>query len=187
MSALWESCRRTQPDGIRYVVAIYRTPGMHRFEFERSTPSLTVNDWIPSEPPNTSVLFMDRIDRSADPVRLAGHRVDMSGCPIEDGIDEGYWTIDREGGAADEVWFTPAWRDRLPGMVRTRDCKWGPGRDLRVGFTDEIPEGDCLMVQSDTWRAIEWPVTGERNLVCMAPGYNARVRVEPPPMHWSRK
>lgn len=51
---------------------------------------------------------------------------------------------------------------------------------------DEVPEGECPLVQTDSWIAIEWPVTGERNLVCFAPRYNARLRVEAPAEHWSR-
>jgi len=60
--------------------------------------------WVPSSAPTSASFF--GVDRSVDPTRLGGIRVDGSALPIEEALIEGASRISREGGKPDHVFLS---------------------------------------------------------------------------------
>lgn len=126
-----------------------------------------LDGWVPSVSP-TATLF-NGVDRTADPTRLGGIRVDGSGQPIEEAIYDASARIAREGGRPDTVFCdfeTFATLEKaFAGKLRYNSFK---AIDVDIGFTGfeivgpsgnmrVIPDYNCQpdviwMLQMDTWQ-----------------------------------
>lgn len=121
--------------------------------------------WLPFTAPTSTAFF--GVDRSVDPVRLAGLRIDGSASPIEEAGVEGAVQVAREGGAPDH-WFMnfskySQLEKALGSKVQYVDLKVGEiaFRGIRIngpkGEIKVVPDQNCplnlsYMLQLDTWK-----------------------------------
>ena len=130
--------------------------------------------WLPSTAPSASESFFG-LDRSYDPVRLAGSRVSSSqigGLPLEEKLLFGATKVAREGGAPDTIVVSfETYRDlavQLGSKVMYVNIK---NEDVQVGFEGikivgagtgpitviadrNCPATKAYVLQLDTWRLI---------------------------------
>lgn len=72
-------------------------------EGDRGIGMAGLEDWIPASAP-TSALFFG-VDRTVDPTRLAGHRLDGTGAPLEEVLTEADAIVAGSGGFAIDHYF----------------------------------------------------------------------------------
>lgn len=121
--------------------------------------------WLPTTTPTSTSFF--GVDRSVDPTRLAGLRVDGTAMPIEEALIEGAVQIGREGGSPDHAFLNfskySALEKSLGSKVQYVDLKVGEigFRGIRVngpkGEIKVVPDQNCplnslYLLQLDTWK-----------------------------------
>lgn len=121
--------------------------------------------WLPTSTPSATSFF--GVDRSVDPTRLGGLRIDGTTMPIEEALIEGAVQIGREGGSPDHAFlnFTKysALEKSLGSKVQYVDLKVGEigFRGIRVngpkGEIKVVPDQNCplnnlYLLQLDTWK-----------------------------------
>lgn len=121
--------------------------------------------WLPYTAPTAGDSFFN-VDRSVDPVRLAGVRYDGSSTPIEEAVIELATRISREGGAPDHCLMNFAnyasFEKALGSKVQYADLEIGEVgfRGIRIngpaGEINVIPDQNCpvtfmYMLQLNTW------------------------------------
>jgi hypothetical protein len=132
---------------------------------------LGANAWVPSA--NVTSTLFNNLDRTSDPVRLAGQFKNSSGLTIRDSIIEDMARIDVEGGEADVVALHP--RDRatltkeldsksiyfkeVTGSVKVGDAEIGydaieadfDGQRVEVMSDINVRRQESWVTQWDTW------------------------------------
>jgi hypothetical protein len=123
--------------------------------------------WVPASAPGSSDNYYG-VNRSADPVRLAGIRYNGSSQSIEEALIDGSMLVGREDGSPDYAFMNytsyGALDKSLGSKVQYIDLK-GPGeigfRGIRINGADSeirvvpdrnCPSLTCYMLQMDTWR-----------------------------------
>lgn len=134
-----------------------------------ASPAITclagLEAWIPYTTPSSTAFF--GVDRTADPTRLAGQRLDGSAMPIEEALIQAAVLCAREGGSPDHCFvgytkYTDL-EKALGAKVQYLDLKIGDVgfRALRIngpnGEIKVIPDQNCpydrgFMLQLDTWK-----------------------------------
>lgn len=142
------------------VTAVDRTTGVITFNGNLATPGGVAGDycfisgarqnsgtpvavamsgfesWIPSVAPTSSLFY--QVDRSSDPTRLGGQRLNAAGLDISEALIQGAAVVGREGGKLTHFVMSfdtfAAWEKSLTGKVRITENEVSPG----VGF-DSIP------------------------------------------------
>lgn len=121
--------------------------------------------WLPSATPSATPFF--GVDRTVDPTRLGGQRIDGTAAPIEEALIDAATQIGQEGGSPDHVFMNfakySALEKSLGSKVQYADLKVGEiaFRGLRVngpaGEIKVVPDQNCAfnrayMLSLDTWR-----------------------------------
>ena len=123
-----------------------------------------VGAWIPAADPTGTDLFS--VDRSSDPVRLAGHRQSLTNVSIEENALRLGQRIFEYGGQPDQLWLSPT---NFTKLILGRESKvvTTPGGSGNIGFKGfpidyaggtmmahadpDMPEDVGYALQSDTW------------------------------------
>jgi hypothetical protein len=122
--------------------------------------------WVPSSDPAATAFY--GVDRSVDPVRLGGVRLDASDRPIEEGLIDLSTIIGREGGSPDMAFVNPVTYGylvkALGAKVQYVDVKasaeigfkaievHGPDGVIKVVGDRNCPVAVTFMLQMDTWK-----------------------------------
>lgn len=121
--------------------------------------------WLPTTTPTSTAFF--GVDRSVDPTRFGGLRIDGTAMPIEEALIEGAVLVAQEGGAPDHVFLNfakySALEKSLGSKVQYADLKVGEiaFRGIRVngpnGEIKVVPDQNCpfnraYVLQLDTWK-----------------------------------
>lgn len=125
--------------------------------------------WLPLTAPTGGDNFFG-VDRSVDPVRLAGVRYSANaGGPIEETLTEAAWRVYREGGVPDTCYLNPQDFSLLVRALATKviydraksfdesDIGFksvqlmGPGGPINIIAEINCPKGYAYMLQLDTW------------------------------------
>lgn len=121
--------------------------------------------WVPSSTPSATAFF--GVDRTADPTRLGGQRIDGTAMPIEEALIEAATVIGQEGGSPDHVFMNfakySALEKSLGSKVQYADLKVGEiaFRGIRVngpaGEIKVVPDQNCpfnraYMLTLDSWK-----------------------------------
>lgn len=121
--------------------------------------------WIPSSTPSATAFF--GVDRTSDPTRLGGQRIDGTAMPIEEALIEAATVIGQEGGSPDHVFMNfakySALEKSLGSKVQYADLKVGEiaFRGIRVngpaGEIKVVPDQNCpfnraYMLSLDVWK-----------------------------------
>lgn len=134
-----------------------------------SSPAMTaisgIESWIPFTTPSATTFF--GVDRSVDPTRLAGQRLDGSAIPLEEALIQGAVLAAREGGSPDHCFmgytrYTDL-EKALGAKVQYLDLKIGdvgfralringPNGDIKVIPDQNCPINRAYMLQLDTWK-----------------------------------
>lgn len=124
--------------------------------------------WIPTSAPSATPFF--GLDRSTDPVRLAGVRfTSMSGAPIESILINCAARVAVNGGQSDVAFLNPLDYVNLVNALGSKVIYdkvqasdqaeigfdtvkiWGPMGPINVVADINCPQGLCYMLQLDTW------------------------------------
>lgn len=173
--------------------------------------------WIPATAPTSSPFFT--VDRSVDPTRLGGIRVDGSAMPIEEALITAANRVAREGGNPDTCFINYSKYSDLIKALGSKVTYVNPkASNAEIGFRgvavdgprgviSVIPDQDCpsdraFMLSMNTWTlgslkqcphildldgnkalrdsaadALEIRVGAYLQLYCVAPGYNANIKL----------
>lgn len=98
--------------------------------------------WVPQTAPTTGDSFLT-VDRTSDPTRLAGQRVDGRGIPIEESLIEGAVVTGREGGALTHYFMSYGVWSKLEKALgsRVRYSEAVPGGSAKIGFKAIVVTG----------------------------------------------
>jgi len=123
--------------------------------------------WLPSTAPTAGDSFFS-VDRSVDPTRLAGLRVDGSSLPIEEALINAASRVAREGGKPDVCFMSYSkyadLEKALGSKVQYVDVKVnpqvgfrgvlvnGPRGPIRVVADQNCPSDRAFLLQMDTWK-----------------------------------
>lgn len=123
-----------------------------------------VSAWIPAADPTGTDLFS--VNRSLDPVRLAGHRQSLTNVSIEENALRMGQRVFEYGGCPDQLWLSPT---NFTKLILGRESKvvTTPGGSGNIGFKGfpidyaggtmmahadpDCPEDAGFVLQSDTW------------------------------------
>lgn len=123
--------------------------------------------WIPSSSPSATAFF--GLDRTPDPIRLAGCRVTAyAGGPIEETLQQAAAFVAREGGEPDWCFLNPIDYVKLAASLGSRlvvtensipDIEFGfksielatPTGTVKIFGDPNCPQGTAYILQSDTW------------------------------------
>lgn len=137
--------------------------------------------WIPSSAPGATAFF--GVDRSVDPTRLGGIRVNGSALPIEEALIEGASRISREGGKPDHVFLSFEQYANLEKALgsKVQYCDLRANAEIAFrgimlngprGMLQVIPDQNALtnvafMLQMDVWKVYS---LGEAPMILDADG-----------------
>lgn len=123
--------------------------------------------WLPSTAPTAGDSFFS-VDRSVDPTRLAGLRVDGSSLPIEEALINAASRVAREGGKPDVCFMSYSkyadLEKALGSKVQYVDVKVnpqvgfrgvlvnGPRGPIKVVADQNCPSDRAFLLQMDTWK-----------------------------------
>jgi len=123
--------------------------------------------WLPASAPTSGDNFYG-VDRSIDPTRLAGIRLDVSGFPIEEGLIDLAMLVGREGGTSTHFFgnygIYGALDKALGSKVQYVDLEGpakigfrgirvnGPQGEIKVMMDRNTPQYAGFMLQMDTWQ-----------------------------------
>ncbi len=178
--------------------------------------------WLPSAAPTSGDSFFG-LDRSVDPVRLAGNRVTATGLNPEEALQKGAQVLYRNGGKPTHCFMNDSDFLNLQLSVGTSRAiitqasgakigkvdlgvsfdgisVTGPAGPIKVFADPNCPASVAYMLQMDTWSlrgagefpyidatdgnrmlredsadAYEGRINGVYQMMCDAPGYNARI------------
>lgn len=98
-----------------------------------------LEDWIPSSDPSATAFF--GVDRSVDPTRLGGLRLDGSGLPIEEALIEGDAKVAREGFAMDHYFMNHKNYGQLKKALGTKVQYVDLKANARISFRGIMVDG----------------------------------------------
>lgn len=138
----------------------------------------TLNDWIPARDPGPNDNFCG-INRSLDFNRCSGIRYNGSHAPVSRISSEIYNALQLvliDGGNPDYCLLsTKAYKADVLGIIALNGSY--TFFNMKVFEDPTLAENEAFLIQSDSWEHHEDPTTGNGNLVCSHPGYNARIKL----------